>query len=278
MALVLKMQINEQPENQYVFSTGDGGQIELIPLSVVANGSYSAPDGKAYNLVTVNVPDTELESLNITENGTYNAPDGTAYNVVTVNVEPILEAVSRTYSANGTYTIQPSEGSDGISSVTVVVNVPTGGGGDVVTVYKRFTPSADDTVYTIDLSADKPQNKQLTGFIIRPALGTWQSISNSGGRWLVLYYTATRDIDDSTKWYKTWLYKSTASPITTQMGNGGSKTAMNVTPQSNIVSNAVGYDDINEAIKVICRSFDSTTTNKYGFASYCPYELFAFYK
>ena len=124
MSLILKMQINEQPENQYVFSTGDGGEIELIPLSVVANGSYSAPDGKAYNLVTVNVPDTELESLNITENGTYNAPDGKAYNVVTVNVQPILEAVSRTYSANGTYTIAPSAGKDGLSGVTVVVDVP----------------------------------------------------------------------------------------------------------------------------------------------------------
>ena len=107
MALTIRMRIDEQPEHSYVFSTGDGGQIELIPLSVVKNGSYTAPDGKAYNIVTVNVPDTELEHLNITANGTYTAEDGTAYDVVTVNVEPILEEVTRSYTENGTYTDKP---------------------------------------------------------------------------------------------------------------------------------------------------------------------------
>lgn len=125
MALTIRMRIDEQDEHSYVFSTGDGGQIELIPLSVVQNGSYTAPDGKAYNIVTVNVPETELEHLNITANGTYTAEDGTAYDVVTVNVQPILEAVTRSYTENGTYTIVPSEGKDGISGVTVDVNVPT---------------------------------------------------------------------------------------------------------------------------------------------------------
>ena len=128
MALTIKMRIDEQPEHSYVFSTGDGGQIELIPLSVVKNGSYTAPDGKAYNIVTVNVPDTELEHLNITANGTYTAKDGTAYDVVTVNVEPILESVTRSYTENGTYTIEPSEGNYGIERATITVNVPTGGG------------------------------------------------------------------------------------------------------------------------------------------------------
>lgn len=278
MALTIRMRIDENDEHSYYYATGDGTQIELIPLVVNANGEYVPDEGKAYNRVTVTVPETELETLVVDANGTYNAPDGKAYNVVRVNVQSVLEAVTRSYTANGTYTIEPSEGFDGISGVTINIDVPTGGGGDVVTVYKRFTPTADDTVYTIDLSADKPQNKQLNGFIIRPALGTFQSISSGSGRGLVVYYTATMDIDDSTKWYKTWLYKSTTSPITTQIGNGGSKSAMNVTPQSNILVNVVGYNNINEEIKVICRVLDSTTTNKYGFASYCPYELYAFYK
>lgn len=128
MALTIKMRIDEQPEHSYVFSTGDGGQIELIPLSVVQNGSYTPEVGKAYNLVTVNVPETELEHLNITANGTYTAEDGRAYDVVTVNVEPLLEAVTRTYTENGTYTIEPSEGFDGIERATLTVNVSGGGG------------------------------------------------------------------------------------------------------------------------------------------------------
>lgn len=128
MALTIKMRIDENPEHSYVFST-DGGQIELIPLSVIQNGNYSAPDGKAYNLVSVNVPVPMIESLNITENGTYTAEDGHAYDVVTVNVEPLLELVTRSITENGTYTIEASEGYDGISRATVTVNVAGGGGG-----------------------------------------------------------------------------------------------------------------------------------------------------
>ena len=128
MALTIKMRIDEQPEHSYVFST-DGGQIELIPLSVIQNGNYSAPDGKAYNLVSVNVPVTILDELNITENGTYTAEDGHAYDVVTVNIEPLLEIVSRSITENGTYVIDPSEGYDGIERATITVNVSGGGGG-----------------------------------------------------------------------------------------------------------------------------------------------------
>lgn len=124
MALTIKMRIDEQPEHSYVFSTGDNGEIELIPLSVVQNGSYTAPDGKAYNVVTVNVPTPQISSLNITENGTYEAEDGTVWNVVNVNVEPLLEVVTRSYTENGTYTVTPTEGYDGISDVTVDVDVP----------------------------------------------------------------------------------------------------------------------------------------------------------
>lgn len=158
MALVLKMQIDDKQEHQYIFSTGDEGTIELIPLSVVANGNYQAPEGKAYNLVTVTVPEIDLESLNITQSGTYTAPSGKAYDVVTVDIpeyildaltatengtyepssghvynrvvvnvpseEPEIQTKSVTYTANGTYTVTKDAGFDGMSSVTVTVRVP----------------------------------------------------------------------------------------------------------------------------------------------------------
>lgn len=158
MALVLKMQIDDKQEHQYIFSTGDEGTIELIPLSVVANGRYQAPEGKAYNLVSVEVPEIELESLNITQSGTYTAPSGKAYDVVTVDIpeyildaltatengtfepasghvynrvvvnvpseEPEIQTKSVTYTANGTYTVNKDAGFDGMSSVTVTVSVP----------------------------------------------------------------------------------------------------------------------------------------------------------
>lgn len=159
MALVLKMQIDDKQEHQYIFSTGDDGTIELIPLNVVINGTYQAPEGKAYNLVTVEVPEITLEQLNVQTSGTYTAPSGKAYDVVTVDIpeyvldaltatengtfepesghvynrvvvnvpptEPDIQTKSVTYTANGTYTVNKDAGFDGMSSVTVTVNVPT---------------------------------------------------------------------------------------------------------------------------------------------------------
>lgn len=63
-----------------------------------------------------------VESLSVTENGTYTAPSGKAYSPVTVDVQPELEPLSVT--ENGTYT--PETGVDGFSSVSV--NVSGGGG------------------------------------------------------------------------------------------------------------------------------------------------------
>ena len=124
MALTIRMRIDDHDEHSYYYATGSGSEIELIPLTVNENGVFEPDEGKAYNKVTVNVPLTELETLVADTNQTYTAPSGKAYNVVEVNVQPILEAVSRSYTENGTYTIQPTEGKDGISEVTVVVDVP----------------------------------------------------------------------------------------------------------------------------------------------------------
>lgn len=46
---------------------GGGSGVTVEPLSVTENGTYTAPEGKAYSPVTVNVPssDTNLEDLEI---------------------------------------------------------------------------------------------------------------------------------------------------------------------------------------------------------------------
>lgn len=64
---------------------GGGGEITVEGLTVNDNGTYTAPSGKAYSPVVVNLP---LGEKAITANGEYNASadDLKGYNKVTVNV------------------------------------------------------------------------------------------------------------------------------------------------------------------------------------------------
>ena len=64
-------------------------------------------------------------TLQITDNGT---KDVTNYKNVNVNVEPNLEQKTVDIVANGTTDVTPTTGKDGMSKVTVNVNVPTSGG------------------------------------------------------------------------------------------------------------------------------------------------------
>lgn len=65
---------------------GGGGEITVEGLTVNDNGTYTAPSGKAYSPVVVNLP---LGEKAITANGEYNASadDLKGYSKVTVNVE-----------------------------------------------------------------------------------------------------------------------------------------------------------------------------------------------
>ena len=65
-------------------------------------------------------------TISITENGTV---DVTQYASAEVNVSssPSLQSKSVTYTSNGTNTITPDDGYDGLSSVDMTVDVASGG-------------------------------------------------------------------------------------------------------------------------------------------------------
>lgn len=82
-----------------------GPSIEVEALSVTENGTYTAPEGKAYTPVTVEVPDVPavLETLSVTENGTYTPEQGVdGFNEVNVNIQPPTSEVVVEYD----YTLQ----------------------------------------------------------------------------------------------------------------------------------------------------------------------------
>lgn len=53
---------------------GTGTNVDIIPISITNNGTYTAEEGEAYSPVTVNVPASAVDSgtLNISTNGAHN--------------------------------------------------------------------------------------------------------------------------------------------------------------------------------------------------------------
>lgn len=70
--------------------SGGGSSVTVEPLTVTSNGTQTAPSGKAYSPVTVNVPQPSgTMTIGISQNGT-TAEDVTNYEnaSITVNVQP----------------------------------------------------------------------------------------------------------------------------------------------------------------------------------------------
>lgn len=70
------------------FSGDDQGGADIVVerLAVTENGTYTADEGTAYNVVKVNVPQLTTYELTTNGNGVYTPEEGKAYNKVTVNV------------------------------------------------------------------------------------------------------------------------------------------------------------------------------------------------
>lgn len=99
--------------------------IDLQSISISENGTTEAPDGVAYNEITVNVPQTTLTSITITENGMTTAPSGTAYNEITVNVsEPATKVVSEYDFAVESYDLVRSIVGDAPSNSSLLYGAP----------------------------------------------------------------------------------------------------------------------------------------------------------
>ena len=103
----------------------------LESLSITDNGTYTPEIGvDGYNSVSVNVPKEihNVTSKSITANGTYNSDGDEVWNEVSVNVPEKTfntKSITRTYTANGQYSIATPDGYDGISDVNLTVNVPS---------------------------------------------------------------------------------------------------------------------------------------------------------
>ena len=109
---------------------GGGKEPVLKSLSVTDNGTYTPERGvDGYNSVSVNVPKERhnVTSKSITANGKYNSEGDEVWNSVEVNVPENTfntKSITKTYTANGQYSIATPDGYDGISDVNLTVNVP----------------------------------------------------------------------------------------------------------------------------------------------------------
>ena len=135
----------------------DEQKAKLTDITIVSNGHYEREDG--YNDITVNVPsdvNNQNKTVNpstsnqvITADQGYSGLGQVTVNAVTASIDPDirpenikkdveilgitgtydpqpdLESRTATYTTNGTYSINPTTGKDGLSGVQITVNVDT---------------------------------------------------------------------------------------------------------------------------------------------------------
>lgn len=110
---------------------GGGKEPVLETLNVKDNGTYRPNTGvDGFDIVEVNVPKEihNVTSKSITANGVYNSDGDEVWNEVSVNVPQKTfnkTSLTKEYTANGQYSIATPDGYDGISDVSVNVNVPS---------------------------------------------------------------------------------------------------------------------------------------------------------
>ena len=131
--------------------------------TATSNGQYTIHPSEGFDAttsvnLTVNVPATPVEptkSVEITQNGTTNIIPADGYDAiegvdVTVNVPSKEEETkSVSYTSNGSYTVQPTEGKT-LSEVSVSVNVPSSGALDIS---NKFVSCANQTISQSDIDA-----------------------------------------------------------------------------------------------------------------------------
>ena len=104
---------------------GTKSQEKIVNLSMASGNQVITPDdGYTLSKVTVTKPDTLIP-----DNIKKDVNIGGVVGSMSGGGAPSLQSKSVTYTANGTATITPDEGYDGLSSVDVTVNVASGGGG-----------------------------------------------------------------------------------------------------------------------------------------------------
>lgn len=145
-------------------TTGDinitiNAEIEARPnlqektVNINENGDFSVEadenkDGLSKVNLHVAVPEgTAYGTINISSNGTHDVTD---YATAEVDVQPNLQSKTVTITSNGSQTVTPSTGKDGLSSVAITVNVPTGAN----LQSKSVSPASADQEITPDTGFD----------------------------------------------------------------------------------------------------------------------------
>ena len=134
----------------------------MVEATIRENGVFERSDGYRKVTVDVTIPTFETEQLSVelTENGDYNyTPSKDGYDSVSVSVnvptsEPAdLRILDIEVKENKSYEYLPTD-YDGWNKVNLLVNVPTGGGGDSgkPKIYNGFKLGGSDNIHYTRLS------------------------------------------------------------------------------------------------------------------------------